>query len=125
MRDLINVCEYLKGRFQENRSRLFWWCPEIEQDGTGTNRIMRKILFTVRVTEHWNSLRIDVVESHNNLPACISPYIPITKWLTYVLRFQKKKLKMYKFPRSVLQSENGFLHHLKTVISYKKLNVFQ
>lgn len=57
----------------------------------------------------------------------ICMYIPIYTYYEVAhlcIKVSEKKLNMHKFPRSVLKSENGFLHHFKTVI-YKKLNVFQ
>lgn len=68
--DLINVYKYLKGGCQEDGAELFSVVP---RDRTRSNRHrlkhckfrlnMRKHLFTARVTEHWNRLTREVVES--------------------------------------------------------------
>ena len=45
----------------------FQWCPVAGQGATGTNRKfrvnMRKNFFPLRVTEHWNRLPREAVES--------------------------------------------------------------
>ncbi|GAB0178420.1 hypothetical protein GRJ2_000307300 [Grus japonensis] len=68
--DLINAYKYLKGGCQEGGARLLSMAPSSRPRGKGHNLEhsqfhlnMRKNFFIVRVTEHWNRLPREVVES--------------------------------------------------------------
>jgi len=68
--DLINAHKYLEGGYQEDAARLF---SEVPSDRTRSNGHklkhrkfhlnMRRIFFPLRVTEHWNRLPREAVES--------------------------------------------------------------
>jgi len=68
--DLTNACTYLKGRCQEDGARPFSVVPSNRTRGNGHKLKDRKFhlntrknFFPLRVTEHWNKLPREVVES--------------------------------------------------------------
>ena len=79
--DLIDACKYLSGRSQVDEAILLSVVPcdwtrgstdKLEYTKYHTN--MRKMLLTLRLTEHWNSLPREVVSLSGdiqNTPVCV------------------------------------------------------
>jgi len=68
--DLLNAYKYLKGGCQEDGAKLFSVVPRDRTRGNGHKPKHRKLqlnmsknFFTLRVTEHWNRLPREAVES--------------------------------------------------------------
>jgi len=68
--DLINAYKYLKGGYQEDGAKLFSFMPSSRTRGNGHKLKqrkfqlnMRKNFFTLRMTEPWNRLPGEVVDS--------------------------------------------------------------
>jgi len=79
--DIINAYKYLKSGCQEDGARLFSVVPCNRTRGNGHKLKhrkfqlnMKKHFFTLRVTEHWNRLPRDVVDSPS-LERSISAWI--------------------------------------------------
>lgn len=80
--DLTNVYKYLKRGYQQNEFRVFSVVPDNMTRGNGLKLKhrkfqlhMRKNLFTLKETEHWDGLSTEfmasaTLEIFKNLPGC-------------------------------------------------------
>ena len=89
--DIRNASKYLQGGCQEDRARLFPVVPSDRTRGNGhklkqrkLQLNMRKNFFPLRVTEHWNRLPREVVESPSLeiFQPCLDAVLCSLLWVT-------------------------------------------
>ncbi|RMC14309.1 hypothetical protein DUI87_09402 [Hirundo rustica rustica] len=81
--DLINICECLKGGYQEDGARFCSGVSSNRTRGKGQKLMhrrfhlnMRENFFTVKVTKHWNRLHKEIVGNSLNISLSLGIFKP-------------------------------------------------